>query len=458
MPASIFSYKYLLIILILLAFVGNMAVAYGWLPGVLPDAVIALIIVLLLVDAVFLSKVRGKKLKLPGLTFIALFLIVGCLSQIYNGTPLLNFIVFSGYLFQFYLLFIALINLGLTQDQMRSINRVILFLSVAQLPIGLIKYAVFGGDAFLTGGSRTFGLEVASGTFGRAGGSMGTIFPLIAIGFMLVFYILTKRHIFIVFAISFVLFSFITGKRAFPILLIPYVICVLLLCQILLKPKLITAKVYVLVVLLGCGGLVIGAKLHPSLNPSQQIWGDFSIQFLIDKAIGYEQEVDYKGRAIGRYSATQRIFNYMEEKGVSTILVGMGPGTFLKSGLVESTFREGFQRIGIGYGFTGFVWLFVQVGAIGVICYSILFLFFVRKIIKVCKSLPHSYEKHFCVGVLGMVIVMVYDFVGYSLSSLMGKAIPCLFFLFLAQVYLYSRRMNVKNHRQIASTDEGYMQ
>lgn len=426
---------FLLYLLIILLFLGNFAVAYGWLPGILPDALIALIIFYLFLKSLIQSTSKGQAYQLPGLFAIFCLVCVAQLSMIYNQTPVLNSVVFLGYLLQFYVLFLALLNIGFDEVGIHKINKLIFVLALLQIPISMVKYYLFGTDVFLLGGSRSFGFEVATGTFGRAGGSMGTTFPLIAIGFMLSFYFHKRNITYIYIAGLFVLFSFLTGKRAFPVLLIPYITLLLFLGKNLLEHYRIKTKTIFLVLLLGSIGTSVGVKLHPSLNPNQKVWGEFEVVFLIDKVYGYETSTSYTGTSIGRVSSTKKIISNLSENGFPNILLGMGPGTFMKSGLIQSNFRSGFAKMGLEYGFTGFVLLVAQIGFLGFICYLWLLLSFFTKVKSFYPRFTQTYHKALCFGVLGMLIVMVFDTLAYSVTSVNGKVIPGLFFIFLAQMY-----------------------
>jgi hypothetical protein len=434
----------LIIVLFVIIFVGDLPSHYGLIHSMLPDILIVGLLLYLVAKAFGASSSLGQRFEMPGILPVTASLGVYILSGLINKTHFPPGFVFAGIVFEYYVLFIVLLNMNFTEGSFRRLNGVLLVLCVIQIPAALIKLFVlkrgyfFGGPGFVS-----FGSEVAAGTFGRQTGSMGTTFPLIIIGFLFVFYLWQRKSSYLILIAGFIFFSYLTAKRAFPLVLPVF----MFLHYCLVARRQVSSQFFLKGLFLACSigivCLVFGLILHPSLNPSREVGGKFDIRYALSHALDYETYETREGESTGRIASTSLILETYDKRGVLYCLFGAGPGTFVKSGLVESTFDESFYELGITYGVTGFIWIFAQTGILGVACYLWLQLFFFQQIFRFYKHVTEPYWKAIAGGLMGMVLVILFDFVGYSTDSIASKVIPATFFCVLAQILSIQKRTAV---------------
>ncbi len=414
-----------------------MLTGFGLIPHILPDSINFGIILLLILIALITRRDNSIRFMIPSFMPVAMALFVYISSTIINNSSYIITIIFIRTVYEPYIFLLALVNLNLNDRMFKKINKTIFFFAVIQIPAAIVKLIIFGAerDVIFFGGSRLLGAEIASGTFGRAAGTMGTLFPLIVIGFLIPFYIQKHKVKYIYLILGFVLFSFLTGKRAF-LLILP----IFLYFQYrLMKPKMIKTisykKITFKMLAIGVVIFILGVKLTPMLNPSNAIWGKFDINYLFTSVKEYIEGENISGQTIGRLSTMKNIMEVRKDYTILEKLFGKGPGLFIKSGLTRSTYKEGLKEIGIAYGVTGFGWLILQVGILGVICYLLLIWMLFRFVKNIYKQIKDPYWKAITVGSFGVFIVIMFDFFAYSVTSLTGKIIPTFFFFVLAQIF-----------------------
>lgn len=419
-------------ILFFIVFTGDQFTDLGIIPHIFPDVLISILMVVLFFKALFLKIYHQEKIKLTGI-FPILALIFVCMSSaLFNNTQPLRMGLFIRHLIQFYLFFLAVLNLDLEEKELKTVNWFVAALFLIQIPTAILKWFGFGYSRMID----SFGGEAAVGTYGTQPGAMSTLLPLIAIGFLFPLFMWTRKKVYMALIFGFILFSFLGGKRAFPLILPIFGLYLLFLMRthFRFQPSIRS-------VLIGGGILILalflGAKLHPSLNPDDKVWGRFSPKYLVDMAFNYTTAQRAEGQTIGRLSSTQRLVTSMSRDGVYTLLLGKGPGTYLKSGLIEESFYRRFRHtFGIEYGFTGFVWVFAQTGILGALCLVwLLFVFFKEAFFLYKEDFP-SYWKLFSLGVMGAVFVVGFDFLAYSTQFTAGKVLPVVFYYTLAALIM----------------------
>jgi hypothetical protein len=301
---------------------------------------------------------EGKKIKTVGLRFVIVFFILVLGSQIFNDTGLVSALLMLRLLFRYYLLLLATINLDLSDKEMKRIFSVLVFIFVLQLPLSVIKLLLYGA------GESPLGL---------GGHSLSTIVPLIAISFLYSFYFLHKKKtIYLVGMASFVGFSIIGGKRAFVFYLI---VLVIFLTWIIRRYAKLNFAVIFLGAIIVLVSFYFAARLLPTLNPQNKIWGNFDLKYIINYALNYETNIRATGLSAGRVVTTANVFNNLNKNGFLHSILGFGPGIIIQSmfsGYDRSSILE--DRFGIAYGVNGLVWLGIQVGYLGLLAFF-LFLF-----------------------------------------------------------------------------------
>lgn len=379
----------LIMILLIIPFV-DWAVEYKilpfqimWLPELLSG--------LLLVKAVIYKASERLTLNLFGSSLAMVFLLSAIFSLFLNDSGLVPGLLMLRLLFRYYLLFLAVINLGLNEPPMKLTINIIVFVFLVQIPLSLVKLFKFGQ------GETSLGLSSHSVT---------TIFPLVAIGYLGALYIFYKRNpTYILYMFAFVGFSIIGGKRAFifflPILL--FYLAWVVRKNFVFKPSLIFLGILIIFI-----SLYFVARLIPTLNPQREIWGDFSLKHIVNYAVEYETGVTKTGVPIGRISATSEIFRSLKSKGFSGFVFGYGPGTIIKSMFSDYDRREAVKsRFGIGYGLNGLSWLGIQVGYFGVFVYFYFFYLFFRKARAYLEIEQDPYWKSFALGMVGFNFIFI---------------------------------------------------
>ncbi len=417
-----------IILLFLIVFTGDQFSGLGLVPQIFPDLLLTPLIITLLLKALLLRIIKKEKIEAFGALPIFCFFLVCVLSSLYNETGMLSTIVFLRSVFQFYLFFVALQNLDLNEQTIKRINIFLFVMFIIQIPTAVFKWLHFGVYKWGT----SFGSESVGGTYGVSHGTVATLLPLFAIGFLLPMYIWSKKKPYLFLIFGFIFFSFLGGKRAFPIVLPIFIFSLFYFMRVRINFSNLM-KYFFIGILIGAIGIIGGAKLHPSMNPSHKIGGEFDTKFLIDKISTYSTRTTDQGHSEGRFSTTKQIVSKMSEKGAYTMLLGIGPGTMIKSGLVQRTYYNKLaDEFNVSYGVTGFIWIFIQLGILGVLCYLMFLWKLFKKVIRIYRSVSDKYWLSFAVGVIGAVLVFMFDFVAYSRSFIGEKVLSSMFYYVIA--------------------------
>ena len=349
---------------------------------------------LLFVKAVVNRAVTRQKINLFGIWVVIPFLGVTFVSLIYNGTNIISALLFLRLLFRYYLLFLAIINLDLDEKSMKLINNILAFIFVSQLPLSVVKLFVYGR------GEIPVGLNA---------GSAPTSIALIAIGFLVSYYLLYKKSIlYILLSLGFVGFSIIGAKRAF----IFFMAVVLAYLAWSLKGDIKNMLRYVAV---GIPIFVLSSYLVlrlTTLNPQGQVGGKFDPVYTVNFVYTYIMSEPPTGITAERIPTTIRIFNRLYDRGLSCFSFGYGPGSFTESRfLTYSNFYEMrpvlISIFGVAYGVTGLSWLAMQVGFLGAFIYILLFYLILRKSAYYFTKELDPYWRSFGLGMVLFSFIML---------------------------------------------------
>ena len=182
------------------------------LPRAVPTLFTELCVLILLAKALCLQLlVYRRPLRAVGFFPMLGLLALALLSYIYNQSETLPAIFFVRQIFVFYLFFVAMLNLNLSEETIFKINKFIVVLFLIQLPAAAIKFMVIGQDE---------GRGI--GTVSWQAGQFSTTLPLFAISFLLSFYFFRKEKKYLLLIAGFILFGIVGQKRALA-LLIPLV-------------------------------------------------------------------------------------------------------------------------------------------------------------------------------------------------------------------------------------------
>jgi len=356
----------------------------------------------------------------------------------------LQILLFSYSALLFYLVLLILANARLNSNDYWFFALIVVILSLIQIPVAAYRLMDMGWSVQTEVYSELsgFGSEGASGTFGSATGTMGTLFPLAAIGVALSLTVngAIRTRTFVLLLLWFVVFAFLVGKRAFPLVLPVYLAIAYYFLSwsrnrlgALIKAVRLTLPIAMIMIF-------FAAKLHPSLNPERQVWGSFDLAYIHQYVIDYESGESYEGSSTGRLSSTLRALGYSVEQGFRTVLIGRGPGALVKSGVAERKYEATLEEIGIAYGVSGALWIFVQLGVVGLVAMSGLLIALTRRAYVAYRRSVTCLDRAWYGSVFALGLVLVMDFFFYSRGILTPLSI--VFAVALAPCYAPMRRVS----------------
>lgn len=351
-------------------------------------------------------------------------------------------IIFSQYAryLEMFLLWFLLKDAIFYRNEKDKILNLLYEILIAQIIISIFKLLIFGRQ-----------IEGLVGSFTISGGGVGTSFPII--GFYIL-YIYRKgrfKKLDWWLIVGLFLVGWTTGKRAVWIIL-PIVI--MLFFSYVRGVRL---NKYMILGLLAFPIVIyFGARLTPTLNPENQIWGSFDMQHLYDYANQYQfgdegiegqreniqemsQKVTYVGgdyglqneqiEASGRGNATIELFKLIfgSRSLTEQDIWGTGLSTFY------STSYEEFDKLPLtihlrykGAG-TGFYQMYATIGVVGAI------------LMVIFSLLPYTRIKHRRMKWV-MIGVFVYDYFMYNATTCRDTYLVAMIFICIFSVnYEYLR-------------------
>jgi hypothetical protein len=408
------------LILLIIAF-ADWAVEAAYLPFQimwLPELMTAL----LFIKSIGEKVIAKKKIAAPGLLPVVIFLLVALASLLLNSSGIVPALLLLRLLFRYYLLFLAVINLELNEDGLKTIINVLIFIFLVQIPLSVVKLLVFGQ------GEQSLGLSSHS---------VSTIFPLIAIGFFYSFYFLhKKRQAYIWGILAFIGFSIVGEKRAFIFYLPVLLVFLTWMLRKQLRPQ---PGVIVFGIVIALVSFYLVARLIPTLNPQREVWGEFNPRHVINYALNYETAVSARGYPIGRISTTIEVFKSLKRAGLSGFTFGYGPGSIIKSMFSEYDRKDVVKtRFGVEYGWNGLSWLGIQVGYLGALVYFFLFYFLLRNSFSLFRSEQDSYWQSFALGMVAFSFSLLLTGIAYS--PFFNHDAVAAFYFSLAAIVILRRR------------------
>jgi hypothetical protein len=378
--------------------------------------------ILLLMFALFqfLTFRTRKDFLAPGLIWFVLFTISMLVSGLINDPDAyVSFLLYRNILLP-YLLFLAILNIDLSDKLIKGVNRFIIILVIIQIPAAVYKY-------------MTYGIREGTliGTFANNAGSLSTIFPLFVISYIIAFHLIYKIHpLYLLLIPGFIFFAWGGGKRAFffflpGLLLITYFIYLKKVVHRKLNiPRLVLTLM--LVVIISIIPIYIGVRASPKLNPENSQWGSFNSAFMISQIVGYETRGQDEATTGGRIATTQNAINRLvSHASTSQKMFGFGPDQLYMRDDHSASFR-------IRYGVTGMVFSLISVGIFGTISLFLLYLSIAKNIFRNFAYIQDSYYKSIAFGTILAAIVFCFDFLFYSRVFFIGFMPSVLFFYFSA--------------------------
>jgi len=371
------------------------------------------------------------KLKLPGLIYLLIFIIMSVISMIDNNTPFTLFHTFIRHCLIGVTFFYLILNLKLSERDLISIWNLILILIIAQIPIAVIKLLTIG----VSEGPMI-------GSIANLGGSISTVLPMLGtvIFASLYFYYRSKYNLLIIIGLLF--FGFVGLKRAISIFL-PLTFAITYLSfhflekkKNILTPIATKTVLFIIFTIPFCFYLLV--RLSPSLNRENKIWGSFDLGFTIDYMQYYETRSDYNEilnnrlEGTGRYTAWQAAQNFIQHSKYS-FLKGIGPG-FIETTSLEGNYNSlEILSLGYGVGMIGGLRIFLQIGFIGLAVFLIfhakIFILIMRKFKQ--KVRQSNTDVYIFIALVSFFVFFI-DVLTYSPTMLIEPAIVFTFYFILA--------------------------
>ena len=351
------------------------------------------LVLLLFIKALGYKILKKNKVEIVGGWIIAALLVISFISFCANGSGVSNLFLFLRLPIRYYLLFLTVINLDLSDDEVKNFNKLIVGLVILQVPVAVAKFFLYGQG------------ETAIGTYDISGGVLSTTLPLVVIGFALSYYILHKKLFLYIFLIlAFIGFSIIGGKRGF-IFYLPLMI--IFLGWYLRKDSRSFFKYSLLGTVLLIAALYSALNFVPSLRPSWRRGGGIDLKYALAFAVDYNTETR-GGVSYGRAVTSINVFHNLRQRGAPAFLFGLGPGSVMKSRFKDLDFGEKLkQEFNVGYGVSGLTWLAMNVGYMGALTLFGLLFLIMKKCAIFYRTEKDSYWRSFGLGMTVFAFIMI---------------------------------------------------
>lgn len=424
--------------LIFIFFFSGLLIHYGLLPeqvNFLPE----LLILGMSATALQIRKRVGMPLKIVGLPFALGLVVFSVISTVGNDRSWIECILFLRILLRFYLMFLALINIGMSEKHMRWFIVVLAVCLFIQVPVAAIRL-LFEGQG-----------ERAIGTYAYRGGVYSVVLPMMMTGFLLSYYIAFRRSKwFLIGMLLFVAFGIIGGKRAtFVMVPIAGLFAVVLGSRFDVTGKRFSPKLLAISAITFVLVFYLSVRMLPTLNPENQFWGSFDMDHILDFTQSYDTKVTESGYTTGRSSTNLRAIE-ITASDTYIALMGKGAGSLIKS-RIEGAGREktgtglhswggAIEGVGILYGMTGFSFLLLQLGYPGMIVWLSFYVYLVFKLRRMALYETTLFWRAYTLGCASYCCSALLLSVTYTSSIIQGDLDEFLFFLFLAFAFIRQKQ------------------
>ncbi len=350
--------------------------------GIIPSQVTLLPEILIVLYLLKSLLVKPKRVNSRFFLLFLPFLVTAVVSMMVNFRAEHAITIIFGFrsLFRYVLLFYIIQVLPYPEPEIKRFIKFLLFLLIIQIPVAVVKLFIHGQG------------ELAIGTYGEAGGTYSTIFPLIGISIFFGIYYFYRRSAWnVIVCAGFLAFGVIGGKRGllafFPLVVVYLILNIPRTGQLRRR----AVSYALLTILLGLG-----------------IWAPLTFmkslrEDPIGYAVGYETAV-YGDQATGRFSTAILIFDHLSS-GPMRFLFGFGPGSFHKTIWPEyqGRIRRDAGSYGIAYGVSGFSWSALEFGYLGAVLFliPILYLYLVNR--RYLRREDDPYWKALSFGLGGII-------------------------------------------------------
>ena len=419
------------------AFFADSLVGYNLIPAHV-TIVTELLIYLLFLYSLVASRTRLKDYRPHLVPLFAFFLTVALCSIVVNNTFNFRPIFSLRLILRFFIFYLALINLGLTDGQLKKINTLLFILFIIQLPASAIKFYFYGFS------------EKTMGTYTARGGGLTTLIPIIALGYLAGYYVFHKaKKVYLLLGIGFVLYG-IVGMKAALLFLYPITFLGLYYLVYIKGMGVNVARdlsKVAFIVLISIAVAVTIICVQPRLNPERTEGGSVDISYALKNAQKYTTGMNSRNDeyGVGRFATTMLVFDQIWNGGIAPLFFGYGPGCLTRSILHGGPIDPRIVRIGGSYGKTGMIFILTEYGLFGLIPLSLMFCIFTHMCWKWYNYEKEPYWKAFATGSLVFALLNLFIFFAYNTLPIAGDTIPPVYFYAMSVMYLRLKEIKQDN-------------
>lgn len=344
-------------------------------------------------------------------------------------------------LLRFYVFYLALINLGLTEGQFKKINSFVFFLFIIQLPASAIKFYFLGVS------------EETIGTYAVRGGGWTTIIPVVAIGYLSAYYTQFKKNKWLIgLSIGFILFG-IVGEKLALLFIFPISFIGLYYLNVTKGKKVNLPRVVLSLTIIFLFSFIVAAatiKYQPRLNKENAVGGSIDFKYALQYSKDYTHSVRADEQtANGRSATTKIVFSTLKSGTIGNKVFGFGPGVLSKSFFDKNKFvHSRIARVAESYGVTGFALFLMEFGWTGVLCVITLFIAFIQLCWRWLNVEQDPYWKAFANGSFVFSGYFLFIFLFYNRVPLLDDTITPVFYYAMA-VAFYRLNIYKKNRSEM---------
>lgn len=425
-------------IFLLTFFRGLMIYPLGISPFII-NLLFQLLIIFLFIQVLLIKKAANKRLHFPGIKIFILYTFIVILSAIINNSDFYTSYSFYKHTLNAYLFLISIYNLNSPGWQTDKIIKFIFSLSLLQIIASILKFIYYGR------------LESIIGTISYTSGSYSTIFPLIAISFLFLYYLISERkYKYLIYALGFLFMAWVGNKRGIYFYLIIIVLLdFFLYYKVVLRKKVLTPIVVrslFVGIFLSFGIFYFGVRYSPTLNPEHKVGGSFDIKFIQEYLIAYN--IGKNDQYAGRGGSMLLLSEYFEkEKNITPKIIGLGPDHLLHKELRGEQSHFIFKMDNIIP--TGVFYYIISIGVSGSIVIMWFYLFFGYKVLQISKQNLKNYWKSISLATLTTVIIAIMDFLTYSRAFVSAQLLNVILFYFVGILLKNSNYMFRKNYTEL---------
>jgi len=425
---------FLIFLVFIVAFFGNLFVEYQIIPAEF-TLLSEISVYFLFCYALFRKTFNTTKLSFH-LWHIYLFFIISALcSALLNGYLGIRLLIGLRPILRFYIFYLAIINLDLSEKQFKHINKLLFLIFFLQLPASAIRFMYFGIS------------ELTIGTWGSHGGGLTPIIPIIALGFLAGFYIFWKKKIiFPLLSLAFVLFGIVGAKRVL-FFLYPVAFLGIYYLGYIKDGKVPFYKhlgLLVSIIAVIIFVQIFMMKNIDTLNPEHKVHGSINYSYVLNYAKKYETQKAATGGAGGRFSTLMLAYKTVFKAGIGHGFFGFGPGAATGSKLDKKFHLDKrISRYVKSYGQTGMTHILVEYGLFGLLLISSVFLIFICRSLKWFDLEIEPYWKAMALGAVVFTGLEAFIFFFYNTTPIVGDTIVPVYFYVMSLMFYRLKKLAV---------------